>query len=218
MPIRSKKRLSASLPSDAKKNCKSAKAKARSNGGCSKATLSRTKSSAPQDWWPLRSGEYKGKTIPEVLMCQPEYIFHALKNRSFDSWYWHQATIATIRMAHMVPPRTDPHLWLFAIQFKNHNFWDFKIIKKEFAKKYKKHGYAICKHLDLSLVSKGGEGMNVARQRMISRIKDEFFGDNEVAAHKSDINAFLSDASNFSADCARLHCPKIERWDSQPSL
>lgn len=154
-------------------------------------------------------GKNKGKKVqlPKLALTDPGYFYWGLATgafRQFNPWLEFQAWEISQKAMHIIPPRTRPDDWAFDMEFdRNNRFIDFHLVKKV---EPPKAGRLRVKHLDLSLMS-----MQSAKacQKMVKRIREEFFPDKELTHW--DYQEFFEDSRNFDLSCRETHCPKIPR-------
>jgi len=156
-------------------------------------------------WLPLKFGKHAGKTLPELMFIDPGYFYWALSEQVFPAKYVEQATIVNCRMKHMLPPRPKPDKWEFLIDLDaKKEFRDFEIVKLGSGDHGSERGRFRFRtqHLDLSIVA--GRPRAVC-QKMISRIKAEFFSEAGASLSRPDFEKFILRDRNFDLLCLENH-------------
>jgi hypothetical protein len=85
------------------------------------------------EWLQLEKGKYPGKTLPQIVLSDPDYFFWALNIKDFFSGpLAEQAKEIAAKATRMKIPKPDPENWRIRYQFHyNGTFISFSIIPAE---------------------------------------------------------------------------------------
>ena len=154
-------------------------------------------------WVHLDFGRHAGKTLPELVFTDPQYFFQTLTDEIFHDDLFIQAAIINRRMKHILPPRPRPSKWEFLIDLGSEKeFKDFKIVMIDNREHEKEQWQFRAKHLNLSVVA---EQSRAVCEKMLSRIKEEFFPEAGENLSRPDYEKFIWRNSNFDLLCCENH-------------
>jgi len=146
-------------------------------------------------WTELRFGCHKGKTLPQVLMTDPDWFWWAVRDDILKYQPAVEAKILCQRISRIRIPKPDPENWEVEYQFdENNRFQGFSIVQVGSYMHYGSDDRYRERHLDLGCVrrpfdKKGGKNL-------IRDFRSYYFDDQYLTKRR--IEAFFDDEANFA--------------------
>ena len=148
-------------------------------------------------WTPLRFGKYEGKTLPQIVLTDPNYFFWGFDRRIFRDPQDSEASTIAQRARQIKPPKTHPEDSLVEYYFSpNFRFLDFSIIDPTSAISASSNS-EISTSLDLSLPRelKIKHDRFIGYDLMLEKLRHYYFGGSSPT--KTKCEDFFYRSQNF---------------------
>lgn len=167
----------------------------------SRRTLSPTQDPICHRWPRMKSGPYKGHTLPEVVASDPAYFFGlARAAKKNPTKVRHTYEFLADRARHIRPPRRLGPAKAIKYRFDPQgNCTGFQIVRSSRLKHAVRGARAeLSLGLDLSIVRRTGSSPEIASNKVAICLKREFLGKEEgEAVSGQDWQRFFADDRNF---------------------
>jgi hypothetical protein len=150
------------------------------------------------NWTPLPDGKHAGKTLPEVMLSDPDFVFRALEAGEFSGDMLDQATEvcrrATRIWASLDEPRGVTVFYSLHAYYPDH-FNGYSVLSKKDSKhrRYAKFSAAQTPYFDLSMPRRIAPSDRDATAVVLGGVKLLHFGDPNAALTREQAERFFSD-------------------------
>ena len=146
-------------------------------------------------WTTLKFGKHEGKTLPQAMFSDPDWVFWAHDCRIFREPQDAEAEEVAYRARNIKIPKIDWKNWRIEYEFSlDHKFVNFSIIEAKNA--VYEHPYTkISTHLDLSLPRNLKHYDKLGGKLMLSKFKYYYFIGSKLTKEKCE--NFFYDSRNF---------------------
>jgi hypothetical protein len=151
-------------------------------------------------WSKVKFGKHHGKTLPQVILSDPDWFFWAIEKGVFDNWpaLRDEANDILQKASRIKINKPDPKNWQIEyITQSDGKFARFEVIKSTKASHVGSSISARDTHLDLSFVRRRNAYDKRGNKRMLRSFKYYFFGKGAARLTKERCEAFFSNAENF---------------------
>ena len=150
-------------------------------------------------WTPLKFGKYKGKTLPQVAIFDPNWLFWAVDTISFYGRLADEVEEVAYKASHIKIPEPDPENWRVEYRFALQNtlaytFANFDIISARKAESCCSPSI-ISTHLDLSFPRRLKNRRKLDYKMMLQQFKYLYFYKREL--NKALCECFFLNDRNF---------------------
>ena len=153
-------------------------------------------------WATVDFGQHEGKTLPQIVLSDPDWFFWAVEERVFDDKPLLRKQAREIyRKARTIKiPGKDPAKWKieYVIDPMVNKFSDFDVVEKNRPTHTGSSATFREDYLDLSTPRRISEYDKLGCQSIIKGLKYYVFGDSEIRLTKKRCEEFFSDDSNFA--------------------
>jgi hypothetical protein len=145
-------------------------------------------------WTKLTTGPHAGKTLPEVMLSDPDYVFGAARRGEFGDVMLAEATKVCRRAARIRIPREEEAVAFFHL-LPDGKFGGFTIVARSDPRlgQYRKFSAAESEHLDLSIPGRIAPNDPQAVKVMLGGVLFQFFGDPKASLTPEECAGFFSD-------------------------
>ena len=147
-----------------------------------------------KSWSPLEFGKHKGRTIPWVMLHDPDWFFWAYENGAFRAWMPREAHEAYYK-ARSIRVRVEgsPSPWVvYHLHYTSRSLWEVEI-----ARSWTKSKHKFClRVIDLGIPRRFRERDKRGARLLLAEVKRLCFPDNCRLTRKA-CEAFFDDDSNF---------------------
>jgi hypothetical protein len=172
-------------------------------------------------WSALTFGKYKGKSLPQVVLHDPDYFFWCCEKGVFDrDGFVEQAYILEGRACNLKIPKSKPEDWCTLYHTdRNGHFAGFDIVEVAEAPQLDSVDMWREDRLDFSVVRRLKSYDKLGGKILLRAFKHHFFGSENIRLTKQRCEEFFSKESNFiltpGKPCKRSGNPFAE--DNEPS-
>ena len=146
-------------------------------------------------WTALRFGKYEGKTLPQIVLTDPDYFFWASERGIFRDPQDSEAEEIAYRARHIKIPKPDPENWRVEYEFSlDHKFVNFSIIDAKTATSIAPYN-KIGTHLDLSLPREMKTYDKLGSKLMLANFRNYYFDGSNLTKEKCE--NFFYRSKNF---------------------
>jgi hypothetical protein len=146
-------------------------------------------------WSTLQFGKHKGKTLPEVVLNDPDWFFWAVGHSIFRDQIAEQAQDIARKATHIKIPKPDPDNWRIKYQFTyDDKFMDLTIIPAKTADIGPSHAM-IGTYLDLSLIRRLQTYDKFGYRILLAQFRDYFLGGSNLTKERCE--QFFYNEANF---------------------
>lgn len=145
-------------------------------------------------WSKVHLGKYEEKTLPQILLTDPDYFFWAVETGLFNRSPALAAEAAQLEFnaTHIRIPRPDPQNWRIQYIHDHHDkFCGFTIV--QLTKQTEAHP----PYLDLSIVQQFRKYDKLGNKMLLSDFKQHYFGSKEARLTKKRCEEFFDNGANF---------------------
>jgi len=136
------------------------------------------------DWTPLKFGKHEGKTLPQIVLNDPDWFFWALAVGIFHEPQDYEAHLIGCRARSIIIPKPDPENWRVEYYFSlDDKFSGFSIVKAEIAG-IESGKCQISSHLDLSYPRQSRPYDKLGNKMMLKSFKHYYFGGSNLTKEK----------------------------------
>jgi hypothetical protein len=149
-------------------------------------------------WSKLNFGKHQGKSLPQVILTDPDWFFWATETRVFDNWPALRAEANDIlRKATQIKiPKPDPKKWeIEYIMQPDGKFSRFQIVEATRPSHVGSSITARDTHLDLSFVRRRNAYDKVGNKRMLQCFKHYYFRNASLTKRRCE--GFFTNSKNF---------------------
>jgi len=149
-------------------------------------------------WSPLRFGKYKGYTLPQIILKDPDYFYWGLGKGVFRGKQDEEAAEIARKSCSIKIPKSDSENWRIEYEFTyDDKFSGFSIIDEKFAA-HPSENSKISTHLDLSLPRRMKKYDKFGNQLMLKNFRDYYFDGASLTKDRAE--RFFYDDRNFLVD------------------
>jgi hypothetical protein len=163
-------------------------------------------------WSNLTFGKYAGKSLPQVLLRDPDWFFWAIEEGVFDKYsgLLSEAHDLNYKAHHIKIPKTDPQEWCIRyVIYKGESFADFEIVEAAQPKHYGSWNIVFYDdHLNLSIPRRCRKYDKLGFRLLLKKFKFYFLGNSRARLTRRWCNEFFANPNHFiSRREARPVCP-----------
>lgn len=148
-------------------------------------------------WTPLKFSTHKGKTLPQVVLRDPDWFFWAMSKAIFYGRLKKEAKEVAFKACNIRLPKRDPDNWRVEYHFyEEEKFLGFSIVDAETASLSSSSGH-FSTHLDLSLPRRKKKYDKLGGKLMLAKFRDYYFDGSKLTKEKCE--KFFSDDRNFKS-------------------
>jgi len=144
-------------------------------------------------WTKVDFGKYEGKTLPQIILCDPDWFFWGIKKEIFKGKLIHEADDLAARATSIKIPKRNPHRWEAEYRLDE----EFKFCSLAFVRvsepaygRYVRLGF-----VNLSFVWRDKAYDKKRCRRLIAAFKRHYFGEKRLTKRRCE--QFFSDDANF---------------------
>jgi hypothetical protein len=166
-------------------------------------------------WSKLTFGKHDGKTLPQVILTDPDWFFWAIEKRVFDNWPALRVEANDIlqKARRIKIPKPDPENWeIEYIMQPDRKFSCFQVVDATRPSHVGSSITARDTHLDLSFVRRGNAYDKTGNTLMLRSFKYYFFGKREARLTKERCETFFSDPKNFVDQPGSRRHPRRKKY------
>lgn len=160
-------------------------------------------------WSTLQFTKYEGKSLPQVLLTDPDWFWWALEHEVFyrETKLAAEAQNLAAKARHIRIPKPDPENWRVEYFFgRDGKFHRFEIV----AATPPPFTGVVSGHLDLSIVRKHAHYDKLGNELLLKCFKVFYFGSRDTRLTRKRCEAFFDEPTNF--DLAAL----IQKTSKEP--
>lgn len=142
----------------------------------------------------LNFGKHNGKSLPEVLLHDPDYFFWAIENRVLEKSKWHAAEARDLnfKARNIKIPKPDTERWCVNYLFDHRDkFCGFNLAPVSSAPE------AHPNRLDLSVGYRHKQYDKLGNKLLLRDFKKYYFGDGSRKFTRPQCEDFFDNAANF---------------------
>ena len=151
-------------------------------------------------WSIIKFGKYESKSLPEVILHDPDWFFWAVEEHVFNKYpgLLPEARDLSYKACHIKIPKQNPHDWRIRyIAMPDGKFADFQIIEAATPLSHDsptmwRHG-----HLDLAVPRSLERFDKLGCKLLLKRFKHYFLGSTEARLTKQWCESFFASSNNF---------------------
>ena len=150
-------------------------------------------------WSPLRIGKHEGKTIPQIIMSDPDYFFWALEqDRFFRGRIATEADDVNKKIRRIKIPKIKPNDWLIEYYWsRDGKFSHFDIVESTRPPHVGSSITQRAKHLSFAVVRETKHYDKLGYRLFLNNFKHYFFGKESARMTKAVCEKFFDTPSNF---------------------
>jgi hypothetical protein len=154
-------------------------------------------------WSVLNFGKYKGKSLPQVILHDPDYFFWGEQNHVFNRGpLAEEATLLKVRARNIRIPWPKPDEWRIRYQLHEGKFADFQIIHSKKSIESDPRDSWRSDRLDLSVPARFKSYDKLGCRLLLKRFKEHFF-EGKVRLTKRVCEEFFDNPDNFVMGAVR---------------
>ncbi len=151
-------------------------------------------SSSATHWQPLRFGKYLGKTLPQVLVKDPDYFFWAWEAGKLSG---HPEAAELQRKATSILPRSQGRGgWKVEYSFLQVGCYGFELVEPGTPSHQGSSTAVRRDHIDLSMARRFKKYDKTGGRHLVDGLRHHLFDDQRLT--KKLVEAFFADDSNFA--------------------
>jgi hypothetical protein len=148
-------------------------------------------------WTRLGFGKHIGRTLPQVLMSDPDWLFWAVRNNIFAGRHALEAEKLMARATAIKPPFKKAKEWEVECRFeRDGRFHGFDFVEATQRPEYSSFVIVREPYLDLSLLARRKGYDKGGYRRLMDKFRCAYFGENSRIS-KRRCERFFSDRRNF---------------------
>jgi hypothetical protein len=148
-------------------------------------------------WLIINFGKHEGKSLPQILLCDPDWFFWAVENGVFKKRLnlLFEAKRLTVMAKHIKIPRPDPEKWYIRyVITRDGKFLTFEIVETV---EYVDPDVILHDHLDLSFPRLLKTYDKLGYKLFLRAFRYYFLGSERAPLTKKRCEEFFEDRSNF---------------------
>ncbi|WCK69395.1 hypothetical protein [Agrobacterium tumefaciens] len=151
-------------------------------------------------WSEMPIGKYKGKTLPQLLLTDPDYFFWAMEQDDFFRGGLAKQAADILRKARRIKiPKPDPANWRVEYFLTpDGKFAHFDIVEADRAPHVGSSRTSRSPTLDFAYVRQTRDYDKLGYKHFIKSFKYFYFGSSDVRLNKAKCEAFFDNPANFS--------------------
>jgi hypothetical protein len=152
-------------------------------------------------WTLLKFSKHEGKTLPEVLFCDPGWFFWAVEKQVFKSKnYVAEARQLNKKARAILLPKPDGYDYVVEYDYRDddNRFIDFKIVEKNQPANQRPCKCIRKKFIDFSVVYQLDPRDDKGYEIFLETFKRYYFGDGSYQMTKQDCEHFFESEENFA--------------------
>jgi hypothetical protein len=150
-------------------------------------------------WSIINFGRHEGKSLPQILLCDPDWFFWAMDSGVFENRanLLPEATRLTFMAKHIKIPRPNPREWQISYVISHDaKFLTFEIVENG-ADYLDETLVVLDDHLDLSFPRLLKTYDKFGYRLLLKKFRYYFFGSERAPLTKKRCEEFFEDRSNF---------------------
>jgi hypothetical protein len=151
-------------------------------------------------WSVIGFGKHKGKSLPQVLLTDPEYFFWAIADGVFtgkNAYLAEEARDLHYKACNIKIPKSDPENWSVRYVFANNDrLLDVLIVERNEVD-YDGFSDLTLDRLSFGVVRKFRDYDKGGGKVIVKRFKEYYFGSPKARVTKERAEQFFSDPNNF---------------------
>lgn len=160
-------------------------------------------------WSELTFGKYKGKTLPQVVLCDPDWFFWAITLPRLQEWRGNEVRETAYKACHIKIPKPDPENWRIVYHFSaDGKFNGFSIMTAEHAR-LEHLDSQISYYLDFSYPRDLQTYDKLGNKLMLRAFRKYYFGGSRLTKQKCE--SFFSNNQIFILPPEKMQTPNFER-------
>ena len=152
-------------------------------------------------WTTIGFGKHKGRTLPQVLLSDPDWFFWAVDKNVFtgnNSYLTAEAGDLAYKARNIKIPKPDPENWsLGYVLGAGNRLWDVMIVKSNEFKHHDFSGGLACDRLNFGVVRLLSKYDKLGGKILLKRVKEYFCRDGTARFTKKWCEQFFSAENNF---------------------
>ena len=149
-------------------------------------------------WSQLKFGKHEGKSLPQIILRDPDWFFWAVGNGIFRAGIDDEAAEIARKSCHIKIPKPHPENWRIEYKFTyDDKSAGFSIIDEKSAA-YPSENSKISTHLDLSLPRRMNKYDKFGNQLILKNFRDYYFDGASITKDRAE--RFFYDDRNFLVD------------------
>lgn len=149
------------------------------------------------NWTSLKFGKYEGKSLPEIVLRDPDWFYWAVGNRIFRGALDEEAAEVAYKARNILPPKPQPENWRIEYYFAlNDELAGFRIVEANYPDDNPLQT-EISTHLDLSYPRSLRPYDKLGNESLLECFRHCYFGDCELTKERCE--RFFRDDRNFVA-------------------
>ena len=147
------------------------------------------------EWSTLKFGKHIGKTLPQVALSDPDWLFWAVGTGKIYGSLTDEADEIVRKATHIKIPKPDPENWRIEYRFyyQDDSFLDFSIIEAQ--KAVACSSVEISTHLDLSIPRQRKPYDKFGCKRMLEKVRQYYFDGGNLTKERCE--QFFNIDANF---------------------
>ena len=146
-------------------------------------------------WSQLKFGKHEGKTLPQIMLSDPDWVFWAHDHRIFREPQDAEAEEVAYRARNIKIPKIVPENWRIEYEFSlDHKFVNFSIVDAKTATSIAPYN-KISTHLDLSLPREMKTYDKLGSKLMLANFRNYYFDGSNLTKEKCE--NFFYRSKNF---------------------
>jgi hypothetical protein len=153
-------------------------------------------------WTTLTFGKHAGKTLPQIILSDADWVFWALNKGVFKGRLANEAAKLVQRATAIKIPKADHKRWQVEYSYDDTGgFRGFRFVKADTPLPYESRSIRWLPYLDLSYVRRGKAYDKRGCRNLLRDFRHHFFGDN-TRLTKRRCEQFFSNKKNFLSVCS----------------
>ncbi len=137
-------------------------------------------------WTTLKFGKHEGKTLPQAMFSDPDWVFWAHDCRIFREPQDAEAEEVAYRARNIKIPKSDPENWRIEYRFTHDDlFSGFSIIDNKSAA-HPSENSKISEYLDLTVPRRMNKYDKFGNQLMLNNFREYYFNGEKLTREKCD--------------------------------
>jgi hypothetical protein len=148
-------------------------------------------------WVTLNFGKHAGKTLPQIILSDADWVFWAFNKGVFKGRLANEAAKLVERARAIKIPKRNPKRWQVEYSYDDTGgFCGFRFVKADTPLPYRSRSIRRLPYLDLSYVRRGKEYDKRGCRNLLRDFRCHYFGDN-TRVTKRRCEQFFSNKRNF---------------------
>jgi hypothetical protein len=148
-------------------------------------------------WVTLAFGRHVGKTLPQIILSDADWVFWAVNQGAFKGRLANQATKLVERARAIKIPKRNPKRWQVEYSYDDTGgFLGFQFVKADMPWPYGRRSIRRLPYLDLMYVRRGKAYDKRGCRKLLRDFRHHYFGD-KTRLTKRRCEQFFSNKKNF---------------------